>query len=112
MISPCLRAECFNEAKDAFIQFDKEGNMFIQNIKKKDYETEYAKSHKLLRQYEKVNNIEGIKYELCKLWFMNSVIESNLHKKGNTKNDDELKVRAKILNDFNYFCNIFLKRIR
>ena len=34
---------------------------------------EYAQSHKLLMNYEKTNNYEGMKYELCRLFYMNYV---------------------------------------
>lgn len=116
MIAPCLEAECYLEAKDIPVQFDKDGNLFIKNIKKRDYEGEYSKSHKLLRKYEETGNIEGMKYELCKLWMMNSVIESNLNSKKFKKlpsyaieSSKEHKARAKILNDFNYFLGVVLK---
>lgn len=117
MIAPCLEAEdYFREAKELPVKFDKDGNLFIKNIKKRDYEGEYAKSHKLLRKYEESGNIEGMKYELCKLWMMNSVIESKLHsKKFNDlpsfaiETSKEHKARAKILNDFNHFLGVVLE---
>lgn len=117
MIAPCLEAECYlNEAKDFPVQFDKDGNLFIKNVKKRDYEGEYAKSHKLLRKYEETGNIEGMKYELCKLWMMNSIIEAKLHsKKFNDlpsmaiESSKEHKARAKILNDFNHFLGVVLE---
>lgn len=117
MIAPCLEAECYlNEAKDFPVQFDKDGNLFIKNVKKRDYEGEYAKSHKLLRKYEETGNIEGMKYELCKLWMMNSIIEAKLHsKKFNdlpsmaVESSKEHKARAKILNDFNHFLGVVLE---
>ena len=36
-----------------------------------DFEEEYAKCHSVIKVYEKANNLDGIKYELCKLWFLN-----------------------------------------
>lgn len=116
-IAPCLEAEeYFAEAKNFPIQFDKDGNLFIKNVKKRDYEAEYAKSHKLLRKYEESGNLEGIKYELCKLWMMNSVIEEKLHSKKfeelpsfAIETSAEHKARAKILNDFNHFLKVVLE---
>lgn len=116
MVAPCLNAEAyFNEAKELPVKLDKEGNLFIKNImKKKDFEAEYAKSHKLLRKYEENNNIEGIKYELCKLWSMNIIIEGRLYsddeKYTKTNREVDLKARSKILNDFNYFLGVVLKK--
>ena len=43
-----------------------------------------------------------MKYELCRLWFLNSLIERKIY----TKNNKDLyKVRARILNDFNKYMN-------
>ncbi|MGL5329423.1 MAG: hypothetical protein ACRDD7_09145 [Peptostreptococcaceae bacterium] len=96
------------EAKEFPVQFDEEGNLLIKNMKSLDFEAEYAKSHKLLVVYEKTNNIEGMKYELCKLWFMNTIIEQKVYSKKITSNQkqDLHKVRARILNDFNKYLKL------
>lgn len=116
-LQPCLYAESyFTEAKDLPVKFDDDGNLFIKNIKKRDYEAEYAKSHKLLKQYESSKNVNGMKYELCRLWAMNCIIEEKLHsKKFNElpsmaiESSKEAKARAKILNDFYYYMKIVQK---
>lgn len=117
MLKPCIYAEAyFNEAKDLPVKFDQDGNLFIKNIKKRDYEAEYAKSHKLLKKYEEAKNVNGIKYELCRLWAMNTVIEEKLHSdkfkslpSTAIASSKEAKARAKILNDFNYYMSKALK---
>ena len=109
-----IRPYC--EAKTFPIQFDKEGNLLIKNIKKIDYEAEYSKSHKLLKQYNQAGNIEGMKYEVSKLWMMCCLIEETLH----SKKFQELpsfaietsaahKARAKIYNDFQYYLKEIIK---
>lgn len=107
-IKPYIDIYYYNEAKEFPVQFDAEGNLLIKNMKKLDFEAEYSKSHKLLIIYHEQNNLEGIKYELSKLWFMNNVIEKRIY---NQKiSDDEKrklhKARAKILNDFNKYLRI------
>lgn len=104
------------EAKEFPIQFDKDGNLLIKNLKKIDYEAEYAKSHKLLKEYDNSKNYEGMKYELSKLWMMICMIEDKLH----SKKFQELpsfaietstahKARAKIINDFKYYLEKVMK---
>lgn len=107
MIKPCLYAECYlAEAKNFPVQFDKYGSMYINGVKKKDFELEYRKSHKILRQYEKVGNIDGIKYELFKLQAMVDAIDIKLKK----KDDKELRdTRARIINDLDHFMEIAMK---
>lgn len=117
MLKPCAYAEAyFNEAKDLPVKFDEDGNLFIKNIKKRDYEAEYAKSHKLLKKYDEAKNVNGIKYELCRLWAMNVVIEEKMHSdkfkslpSAAITSSKEVKARAKILNDFNYYMSKALK---
>ena len=97
------------EIKEFPVQFDKEGNLLIKKIEKLDYNAEYAKSHKLLLEYEKSSNIEGIKYELAKLWFMNNKLEQIIHKNPNKDNMAAFfSVRALILNDFKKYMGIAL----
>ena len=107
LIKPCLYAECYlAEAKNFPVQFDKYGSMYINGVKKKDFELEYRKSHKILRQYEKVGNIDGIKYELFKLQAMVDAIDIKLKK----KDDKELRdTRARIINDLDHLMEIAMK---
>lgn len=93
------------EAKDFPIQFDNNGDLLIaksKDINNIDFEEEYNASHKLLLIYSKNKHYDGMKYELCRLWFLNSLIERKIY----TKNNKDLyKVRARILNDFNKYMN-------
>lgn len=104
------------EAKEFPIQFDKDGNLLIKNLKKIDYEAEYAKSHKLLKEYDNSKNYEGIKYELSKLWMMMCMIEDKLHSKKfqdlpsfAIETSTAHKARAKIINDFKYYLEKVMK---
>ncbi len=102
-----ITGKVYCEAKEFPIQFDNDGNLLIKDLKRIDFNAEYAKSHTLLKEYEETNNIEGIKYELSKLFMMNCLIEEKLH---SPKNDKDVKAlndsRARILNDFKYYMDI------
>lgn len=93
------------EAKSFPVQFDKEGNLLIQNMGKINYQLEYDKSHKLLKIYSEDNNIEGMKYELSKLWFLNTELEKKIYHSNDSKEkkDEYYKIRSRILNDFNKY---------
>ena len=107
-IKPYTDIYYYNEAKEFPVQFDKDGNLLIKNMKKLNFESEYSKSHKLLLVYEENNNMEGMKYELAKLWFMNNITESKIYNEKIKEEDKkELhKVRARILNDFNKYLKV------
>lgn len=99
------------------IQFDKNGDMIIKKNKKIDYLGEYAKSHKLLKQYQSYGNLEGMKYELAKLWMMLSMIEERIHDKkfkelpsSAIATSAEIKSKANITNDFQYYMKEVMKK--
>ena len=92
------------------------GNIIKKNLKKIDYEAEYAKSHKLLKEYNNSKNYEGMKYELSKLWMMICMIEDKLHSKKfqdlpsfAIESSSAHKARAKIINDFKYYFEKVVK---
>ena len=70
-------------------------------------EEEYQKSHKLLLQYDKTGNIEGMKSELSKLWYLNNIAERKMKGK---KRDATLKTRSRILNDFKKYLGKVLDK--
>ena len=102
-----LRRSSITEAKSAPIQFDKDGNLLIiKDIK--DVQEEYNKCHKLLLSYDSSENIEGMKHELYKLWYLNLLLERKIYK--NKKPEKEYHdMRARILNDFNKYLKIVNK---
>ena len=73
-------------------------------------EEEYQKSHKLLLEYDKSKNTNGMKEEISKLWYLNIIIERKLNN-SKTKNDKKkelTKVRARILNDFKKYLKVII----
>ena len=74
-----------------------------------DYDAEYAQTHKLLMQYDKAKDINGMKYELARLYYMNYILEKNLYSNKFLKNKDKnMKTRARVLNDFNKYMKVVL----
>ena len=97
------------EAKQVPLQFKDNGDLIVNNPFI-DFDTEYFSSHKLLLQYEKTNNIDGMKYELARLYYMNYILEKRIYSyKFNNKREDNIKTRARILNDFSKYLAIVLK---
>lgn len=88
------------------VKFTKQGDLII--VKKEDLQTEYNEAHKLLSMYDETN-IEGIKHELAKLFYLNSIIEKKLKKMKNSNNSEYkelIDLRARILNDFSTYFKI------
>lgn len=103
--------ELLKESKDLPVQFDNYGNLLITKPEKVNIDKEYFESHRLLKSYKDSKNIDGIKFELCRLWYLNTIAENKIYTKKLDK--DELKAvntsRARILNDFNKYIKIVLK---
>ena len=102
----------YNEVTSPIVKFDNEGNLIMRSLKKINFESEYNKSHKLLNIYKKEGDIEAIKYEISRLWYINSLIEAKIYVNSSDKKENiELKnTRARILNDFNTFLKIVVAK--
>lgn len=71
------------------ISMDDEGNMLIYRatLNTINYGDEIKKSADLCKLYKESSNLEGLKYELCKLWYINAMLEKRI--KRNDKRKDE-----------------------
>lgn len=98
--------EIITEARSFPIQFDKDGNLILKNLRKINFEQEYSNSHRLLKEYEKTNSYEPMKSELAKMQFFITLLEQKIYKQGKDKSIKELKVRARFLNDFKKYLKI------
>ena len=77
----------------------------------KSLEQEYQEAHKLLTTYSE-DNLEGIKAELARLFYLNGIIEKKIKKmKKDDPNYKELiNLRARILNDFKKYLKVVLNK--
>lgn len=93
------------------IEFNKDGDLLISKGRKINYDGEYSRTHLALKLYAKNNNITGMKYCICKLWYLNILLEERIHDKKSTPAQIKSanKTRAKILNDINKYSDIVLK---
>jgi hypothetical protein len=93
------------EAKPLPVRFGKSGNLFIELPR--DLEMEYQESHRLLTAYSE-NNIEGIKHQLARLFYINSIIEKKISKMDKEDEDykDLIDLRARVINDFKKYMKI------
>ena len=92
------------------IQFNKDGDALLTNPIV-DFDREYSASHKLLLQYHRANNMEGMKYELARLYYMNYILERRLyHNKSLSNKEKNIKTRARVLNDFNKYIKYVLEK--
>ena len=101
-----------NEVKQFPIEFDKDGNLIIYKARtgSLSYGDEIDDSVQLLETYRNQSNIEGIKYELAKLWYINDCIEKNLKKRLKNEQYKELiDTRAVCLNVFKLNLDFVMK---
>ena len=106
-LKPYIDIDYIKEAKEFPVQFDEDGNLLIKRIQMIDYDHEFSKSHKLLKLYENSDNLEGMKYELSKLWFLNNLLEKKIYSESDNKKKNEYhKSRARILNDFTKYSKL------
>ena len=73
-----------NTTNEFPVEFNKDGDLLISKGRKIDFEGEYSRTHLALKIYEKNNNIVGMKYCICKLWYLNTKLEEKIHDKKTT----------------------------
>lgn len=115
IVSSLESVDIFNEAKTTNefpIEFNKDGDLLISKGRKIDFEGEYSRTHLALKIYEKNNNIIGMKYCICKLWYLNIKLEEKIHDKKSTIEEKKTaeKARSKIVNDITKYSQIVLKK--
>lgn len=89
------------------VEFDNKGNLIVNKFMT-NYQREFDKSHKLLLSYEANDNVDGMKYEVAKLWYINNKLESAIE--SDTENRKKLvDTRARVLNDFNKYLKYIQK---
>lgn len=77
----------------------------------KSLEQQYQEAHKLLKTYNE-ENLEGIKHELARLYYVNFVIEKKIKKtsKDNPNYKKMIDLRARVLNDFKKYFKIVIAK--
>lgn len=99
-----------NECLQEGVNIDSEGNMILKLREKTDFMSKYNTSHKLMKIYMATGNTTGVKTELCKLWYMYTIIEYYYSGRNNINpiqqrllnpyRDEALKAKGFIMNDF------------
>ena len=101
-----------NEVKQFPVEFDEDGNLIIYKARTGSisYGDEIDDSVQLLESYRNSSNIEGVKYEISKLWYINDCIEKKLKKR--LKNEQYKKLidtRSVCLNAFKFNLDFLMK---
>lgn len=102
----------FNEVKQFPIEFDKDGNLIIYKARTGTlaFGDEIDDSIQLLESYRNQSNIEGMKYEIAKLWYINDCIEKKLKKRlSNDQYKELIDNRSVCLNSFKYNLEYIMK---
>lgn len=93
-----------NEQKRFPVEFDEDGNLIIYKCRMGniDYGDEIDKTAQLLEAYRNATDLEGIKYELARLWFLIDSIEKEMTKRNIKKEryDELVRNRAMAKNIF------------
>ena len=106
-----LQEVSIRKGRSIGFEIDDDGALLIKKRKTVDFMEAYSLSHKLLKSYKKSGNIEGMKYELAKLWYLLIIIETDVlyvdgikkHTVSKSRQENAAKARAFILNDINLY---------
>lgn len=90
--------------KKVKITVDGKGNLRIKTIK--DINDEFFKCHRNLLSFEKSDNFESMKDELCKLKYLDNISVSRMKNKENKDYKEYADAHSRIMNDFNKYLKI------
>lgn len=95
------------------LSLDNDGNILIKKHDNVDFMTIYNNSHTLLKEYAKARNYDAIKYELCKLYYMITLIDNNIiYSKSRfiskEKREKAISNKSFIMNDFKTYLRFVL----
>ena|SRR5574344_1209030 len=95
------------------LSLDNDGNILIKKHDNVDFMTIYNNSHTLLKEYERARNYDAIKYELCKLYYMITLIDNNIiYSKSRfiskEKKEKAISNKSFIMNDFKTYLRFVL----
>lgn len=76
--------------------------------KRNKYMAEYNASHQLIKIYKQSGNIDGVKHELCKLWYIYLSIQVDLKHKKNK--DYALRANGYVAQEFKESLEYVLKK--
>lgn len=76
----------------------------------KNLQSEYEEAHRLLSMYD-ITNLNGMKHEVARLFFLNGIIEKKLKKIKKDKGEFKtyMDLRARILNDYSTYFKVIKK---
>jgi len=89
------------------VRVNDEGDIVIKTVE--DINTEFFKCHRNLMSYEKANNYEGMKDELCKLKYLDNFAVRKMKNKNHPNYKKYADAHARITNDFNKYLAIVTK---
>ena len=96
------------EARSLPKEFNSKGDLLVMNPKGVNIELEHSVSKKIFPSYKKHKDIDGMKYEVCKLWYLNTLLLEKINK--NPADKDQLyALRSKVLNEHALYLNEILK---
>lgn len=90
------------------VQFSKDGDLLIKNMKKLKYGDEIDKANRLLKIYYKEDNREGMKYELAKLYFLMNLLSRDIDAGKDAIQNTKHKATA--VNIFNSYMKLLLQK--
>ena len=110
-INEAMKLSIVSEAKKFPIQIDDEWNITVTIPGKLDIEQSYQECHMTMKEYAKVKNIDGLKYEIVKMKWLLENVNRNLKDKSLDKDTRKILTdqRARIINDYKKYLNLILK---
>jgi hypothetical protein len=95
------------------VRFDKNGNVIITRREYDQLDKHFRQSIRMLKAYEKANDVESVKEELCKIYYMIGLINQHYlnpaHKQNKTVKSD---IRKEMMDLRSVMMNVFQQHLK
>lgn len=102
-----------NYLKSFKVRFDKDGNVIITRREYDQLDKHFRQSLRMIKAYEKANDLESVKEELCKIYYMIGLINQHYlnpaHKQNKTVKSD---IRKEMMDLRSVMMNVFQQHLK
>ena len=101
-----------NDLKSFKVRFDKNGNVIITRREYDQLDKHFRQSIRMLKAYEKANDVESVKEELCKIYYMIGLINQHYLNPANKQNKTvKSDIRKEMMDLRSVMMNVFQQHL-
>lgn len=113
MLDETAIGDFFDYLKSFKIRFDKDGNVIITRREYDQLDKHFRQSLRMIKAYEKADDLESVKQELCKIYYMIELINKHYLNPANKQNKSvKSDIRKEMMDLRSVMLNVFQQHLK